>query len=575
MNARARTLAALLLAVALCAAGLAAPARPAQAGFLGRHTILGKVFRLTPVGRVVKSAEDRRDAYRSADRWLQEQQSGAAERGLALQRGLINREVDLRAYVRARETQLRHDAQYAEVGQRMKAIAHDNFNRALGQQALEHIMPRLVRSDLFQGTVNEMKATLETGRKLLEEGVLDIQALANKAYPEFMRHGRTEVQEAIKRLEESGLKGGPIDEIKGRLQMLDSALGDLERRVPEMVKPDEVKQLQEEATAAAKTLGELTEKMDAGVARLADKGTTYFPQRSVANDALITSKMKEFAADASLVSRASEESKVRRALGPRLDEAMARARIDRSDPLYNRVRQRALGAIDPGKAEEMSDGELDAWVAIALREIEAEAKQPRLYGLASLEGDTANLTPRYPPFYGFVKWNAFMREMADPPSETYSCDSFDPFAAVDDIAIVLYMDLDTGEIQSGYWAGTASVQDPIHGVGIATGSFHGTLSEGTVTAYRNDQGTGLTFGGRGQTRIEVSAAGRCHGYADGKFYEEAIEGTRAVTLNAYIHGKWKPGGAGELMIEETDEANNMGIRIVIQDPPFVLQSLDK
>jgi hypothetical protein len=566
----------MLLIALLLAASLLTPARPAQAAVLGRRTILGKIFRMTPVGRVIKTAEDRSDAYRSANAWLRDQQESAKARNAALQRGLTSREIDLRAYVHARETQIRHDQQYEDVAQRMKAIAHDNFNRALGQQALEHLMPRLARSELFGKTVGEMKATLETGRKLLEEGVLDIQALANKAYPDFMRHGRGEVQQALKKLEESGLKGGPIDEIKSKLQILESALGDLERRVPELVKPDEVKQLQEEAKGAAKTLGELGNKIDAGVARLADKNTTYFAQRSAAKDAQIAAKTKEFAADASLVSRAVGESKARRALGPRLEEALARARLERSDPLYNRVRQRALNLVDPGKAEELSDGELDAYVAIALREITEEAAQPRIYGLAVLDGSTANLTPRYPPSFGFVKWNAFFEEMTGRryEQENYSCDIFYPFPSVDDITIMLYLDLDTDEIQSGYWSGTASAQNPYYGVGVAVGAFSGTLSRGTVMAYGQDEGKGFAFEGQGQTRIEVSAAGWCQEYADGKWSEEPVEGSRTVRINTHIGGKWKA-GAGELLIDGRDENNNMGIRIVIQDPPFVILALDK
>ncbi len=561
----------LILCALLVAVALLAPAPPARAGFLGRHTIFGKILRMTPLGRTVKIFEARQDAYRAADAWLKEARNDATLRTADLQNGLKSGKLDLRAYVHAQTTNLRHQQQYDDVAQRMKAIGHDNFNRALGQQALEHIMPRVVGSELFGKTVGEMKATLETGRKLLEEGVLDIQALANKAYPEFLRDGRRDIQDALQKLDNSGLSGGPVAEIRQRLQALEQGLGDLERRVPEMVKPDEVKQLQDEATSAAKTLGEMGAKLDAGVARLADKKTIYLQQRSVEKDVQIAGKLKGFAEDASMVQRAIGESQVRRALGPRLDEALARARLDRADPLYNKVRARALGMIDATKADELSDGELDAYCEIALREITEEADKPRVFGLATLAGTKDNLTPAYAPGYGWVKWEAFYNDTVPVQEERIWCGDFTPYAQVDDMTLSLVLNLDTDEMLSASWSGTASKQDASHGQGTATGWFEGGLYAGTVATHAD--GKGFTFSGQGWTRGGVEASVPCQGNTDEGKPREPAEGARAFANATHIYGKWD-GGVGELLIEGIDGNNNLGVRIVIKDPPFVLESVD-
>ncbi|NLG26757.1 MAG: hypothetical protein GX557_02530, partial [Chloroflexi bacterium] len=62
------------------ARAMVSPGAVAEARILGRHTIIGKLFRLTPVGRVVATVEDRQDAYRAANNWLAQQQQANSVR---------------------------------------------------------------------------------------------------------------------------------------------------------------------------------------------------------------------------------------------------------------------------------------------------------------------------------------------------------------------------------------------------------------------------------------------------------------------------------------------------------------
>ena len=104
----------------------------AQAGLFGRHTFFGKVFRATPLGRVVVTFEDRRDAYRAADAWLAQCQQASVQRAADLRRGVETGTLDLRTYIHASATNMRHAQQYAEVSQRMKAIASETAKGLLG-----------------------------------------------------------------------------------------------------------------------------------------------------------------------------------------------------------------------------------------------------------------------------------------------------------------------------------------------------------------------------------------------------------------------------------------------------------
>ena len=523
---------------------------------LGRHTFLGVVFRMTPLGRAWATVEDRQDAYRSANNWLAQAQTDNDSRQIDLRRARAVGQLDLRSYVHSQATLMRHAKQYVEVTERMKKIGHDNFNRGFAQQIMEIAMPRVVGAELFTKTVGELQNTLQVGQAALEGGVKGIQALANKAYPDFMREGRADVQKAIQRLDETGLSGGPVAEIRSRLQMLDSRLGELEGQIPEAVKPDEVKQLQEEANQAVNGLKAAQEVLSKGVARLRDKSTVYFPQRSVLKDTVVKEKMAEFSADLSAVGRAREETRLRRALGPRLDEALARAGVDPSDPLYTRIRQRALSKFDPAR-DDVSDADLTGMCVAAAKEIRAEAQQPRVYGIARLEGDQTNLHAMYESEgVGSLGWRTFQDDVGS--QSMAGCWDFAPNLRVDNATLSLTINLDTGEM-SGSWEGTACCPrggyEGLTGKGYFEGAFYGA---GLVQV--DQDGKGFSFEGNGYTMLSISGYANCG---------EEKQGTRDDTVPTEVLGEWRA-GKGKLSIGGHDSGNSVYIALVVADPPFVL-----
>lgn len=550
------------LALAIVAAGLLAPvshtavveargrvpvSRGAvvEARILRRHTILGMIFRLTPVGRVVATVEDRQDAYRAANNWLAQAQKENSVRQEQLQQALVAGKLDLRAYVHASATLLRHAEQYVAVTERMKVIGRDNFHRAMGQQAFERFMPRLAQSAGFVRRVDDVKGALEAGRQLLEKGALDIDRLAEKSYPQFMRDGRVRVQELITKLDRAGLSGKPVEDIRRTLAGLEHGLGALEKAVPEMVKTDDVKRLQQEARNAAQVLVNTGKALDDGVKRLRDRNTVYFPVRSAERDAVVKKAMEEFSTDTSLLRRAVEESKLRKALGSQLEEALVRCGVERSDPLYTRIRQRMLSLLDVTDGAP-SESALDALCAEAKDQITREAEQPGIHGTATLDLDLATLAPFQESDRFAVGWlwsDSYGEDSAW--QFVRLCDYCRPFPTIQSLPVHLVIDLETQELQ-GHWAGTAEGQPPVidNGVVLCTGdsraSFEGAIAGGRVSV--DPDGLGFSFEGKGTTALTIAGELACASLPQ----EPKAEGT-SVVLETTVSGEWRA-GEGQIRI---------------------------
>ncbi len=154
-----RTTRATAIVLVLLATLLSTPR--ASAGFLGRHTILGKVFRMTPVGRVVRHFEDRRDDYRAAQQWLDEQLAGATKRDAELKQLYRQRQIDTRTYVEARTLNERRKAEYTELKDRMTRITRDRFQRAMAQEVLDRLVPRILAHQKLQKTLGEVNEAFE------------------------------------------------------------------------------------------------------------------------------------------------------------------------------------------------------------------------------------------------------------------------------------------------------------------------------------------------------------------------------------------------------------------------------
>lgn len=552
----------IMLALAIAMSGLLTPVSPcwvveardveshssaavAEGRILGRHTILGIVFRLTPLGRLWATGEDRQEAYRAANEWLAQQQQANSVRLEDLRQARAAKKVDLRSYIHGQATLLRHAEQYVEVTERMKKIGHDNFDRALGQQIFERFMPRIAQSAGFTRRVDSVKGTLEAGRQLLEKGAVDIDRLAEKAYPQFLRDGRVKVQELMARLDRAGLTGKPVEDMRRALAGLDRGLAALEKAVPEMVKTEDVKRLQEEARNAAQVLTNTRKALDDGVKRLQDRNTVYFPVRSAERDAVVKKAIEEFSTDASLVRRAIEESKIRRALGPQLEEALARCGVERCDPLYVKIRQRILSLIDLAKGEPTGD-ELDALCAEAKDQITREAEQPGIHGSVTLDLDLASLDRSSQSDRFVVSWRWSDSYAADSAwTFVRLCDLCIPSPAIQSLPMWLDINLETGEVQ-GHWSGTANGQAPVtdNGVVVCTGDsrahFEGSLASGRVMP--DPDGLGFKFEAQGTTSLTIAGELACAPLPQ----EPKAEGT-SVVLETTVSGAWRA-GEGQIRI---------------------------
>ena len=545
---------------AVVGAGERLPAMAAavrEARILGRHTIVGKLFRLTPLGRVVTTVEERQDAYRAANAWLAQQQQANSVRQEDLRQAFVAGKLDLRAYVHGQATLLRHAEQYVDVTERMEKIGHDNFNRAMGQQVFERFMPRIAQSVGFARRVESVQGALEAGRQLLEEGALDIDRLAERAYPQFLRDGRARVQELITKVDRAGLSGKPVEDIRRALAGLERGLGALEKAVPEMVKTEDVQRLQEEARYAAQVLANTGKALDDGVKRLRDRNTVYFPAKSAERDAVVKKAMEEFSADASLVRRAIEESKVRRALGPQLEEALERCGVERSDPLYVKIRQRMLGLVDVSGGGP-SESDLDALCAEARDQITREAEQPGIYGVATLNTELVSLGPLGEDERMSVSW--WWRGISAQDDNwywDYTCNACAVWPAVTSLQLSLEVNLETGEV-SGSWAGSAAGYvaegDGQSGcAGEASASLEGAIESGA--ARMDGDQLGFSFEAEGSTTVSISGALTCKNTPDQK------SGSRSDSISTQISGEWRA-GVGSVKIRALSEDRNVLLSVV-------------
>ena len=368
-----------LAAVLLCTLMVSGTA-PVEAGFAGRHTILGRIFRVTPLGRTVATFEDRRDAYRAANQWLEAQRTQTQRRQQELREALIRGDIDLRTYQNAWAHNQRRLEQYNEVRDRMRQIAAENFNRALAQEAFSRLGPRLARNARFNRNMDEIKETMTTVRDLLQEGSIKIDDLASRAYPDQLRTGRQRVRDLQERLEQSGLRGGPVESLRRGLERIERQLAQWEEEVPERVKPDAVHQLQADMQRAREELVGLQEQLDGALERLDDQNTVYFPERRLRRDPVIREQMQEFARDSGLVRQAIAETERRRAEAEarrefdlRIRAACETAGITAADTLSPAIWRRVANLLPLGQTDSLGDADLASTCAEARDQIEREA----------------------------------------------------------------------------------------------------------------------------------------------------------------------------------------------------------
>jgi len=533
------------LAILLAAAILLAVPRVSVAIF-PRHTILGKLFRLTPAGRIYSHFETRKIEYDQAQQWLDDRVAEADQRDAALKELLRMRAIDGHTYVQARSLNTIRRQEYIELKDRMTRITRNNFHRAMGQEVLDRLVPRILAHRKFQETLGEVNEAFDTTRGYLEDGVLRIDQLAAKADLGFLSKAREATQRLIARIDKKELTGALLAPVRKELERLDGRLAQLQQDLPDLAKPEEVKQLQEEARQAAKTLQSTQDSLNQAVQRVRDQGTVVIPVRSAARDKVIQEKLKEFSTDKNMTRNAVATALARgaelRRVNAAVAEAMDRLGIDRSDRTYIYLRKMALETLLARgiSTSDLSDEELVSLWEEAL----ADAQERYTQSAGGPAIGTISMHVSYPPASpedalawtyegkpGTATWHTFGSEVIDP---SLLC-TFDLFCIrpmeteIETLELWLDFDLDHDKV-TGALEGT--LVGDIHGFGVerfgeAAGTFRGQITDGSMR-YDSTAG-GWIFEGEGWVELRLEGGGVCCPSClcdkTGRFETVSIEGS--------------------------------------------------
>jgi hypothetical protein len=523
-NAAGRSVRVALAALLVAAILLSTP--QASVAIFPRHTILGKLFRLTPAGRIYSHFETRKIEYDQAQQWLDERIAEADQRDAVLKELLRMRAIDGHSYVQARSLNNIRRSEYVEIKDRMTRITRDNFQRAMGQEVLDRLVPRILAHRKFQETLGEVNEAFDTTRGYLEDGVLRIDQLAAKADLGFLSKAREATRRLIARIDKKELTGALLAPVRKELERLDGRLGQLQKDLPELAKPEEVKRLQEEARQAAQSLQSTQDSVNQAVQRVRDQGTVVIPVRSAARDKVIQEKLKTFQTDQNMtrnaisaaLGRGAEQRRVNAAIG----EAMDRLGIDRSDRSYIYLRKMALEALLARgiSTSDLSDEELVTLWEEALADAQERYAQPAggpaigtismhvSYPSASTDDALAWTLDGKP---GTATWHSFGSEVIDP---SLPC-TFDVFCLkpmeteIETLELWLDFDLDHDQV-TGALEGT--LVGDIRGFGAerfgeAAGTFRGQITGGSMR-YDSSAG-GWLFEGEGWVEIQLQGGGVC------------------------------------------------------------------
>lgn len=470
----------------------------------GRRGLVRKIFRMTPLGRVVATFEGRRDDYRAAQNWLDKSLDQANQRDAKLKVLLRKRWIDVRSYVKYRSMNEQRKAVYKELKDRMTKITRDNFNRALGQQVLDRLVPKIVRSAKFEKTIGELNDTFDSARGILTEGIQGIDKLAAKADFGFLGKAREKAQRLMKEIDKSPLAGAFADQARATLEEVDRSLGELQQNLPEMAKPEFVKQMQQQAAQAVENLQNTQNTINQEIRKVKDQGTVYIPVHSAEKDPVVQQQMKTFKSDATMTRRAIAEARVRRAVGPRLRAmqkvAMEKVGIDRADPLYNKIRGRVLEKMRETDLSTLTADELAQLWQKALEEIlaEEEREEEEALPIVVMQGG-----------YNVFPFDIDTDVVAIDP-EYSDCVAncrvgYSPGAAEksQSAKVNLVFDLETGAI-SGTLAGSAELlRDVTH-----KATFNGKVTEGRVwLAKPATPESGPSWEFEGKVQVNISAYG--------------------------------------------------------------------
>jgi hypothetical protein len=314
--------------------------------------------------------------------------------------------------------------------------------------------------------------------------------------------------------------------LRKELERLDGRLAQLQQDLPEMVKPEEVKQLQEEARQAAQSLQSTQDSLNQAVQRVRDQGTVVIPVRSAARDKVVQEKLGEFSTDknmtrnavATALARGAEQRRVNAAV----TEAMDRLGIDRSDRTYIYLRKMAMEALLARgiSTSDLSDEELVSLWEEALADARERYTQPAggpAIGTISMHVSYPPASPEdalawtYEDTPGTATWHSFGSEVIDP---SIPC-TFDVFCIkpmetkIETMELWLDFDLDHDTV-TGALEGT--LVGDIRGFGAerfgeAAGTFRGQIADGSMR-YDSTAG-GWIFEGEGWVEIRLEGGGVC------------------------------------------------------------------
>ncbi len=316
---------------------------------------------LTPAGKVAKPFIDRQNAYRSADRWLNDKRAQLSERQKTLVTLYKNHEIDAHTYIKYKTLTLLMDDQYKEAQSSMKGIAHDKFGKDFMQVFVDHIAPRILNSARFTETIREVNETFTTTQRVMKDGLNALEELKAKMYPEFMRNGREKLEEVMKKMDEKGIRGGIADELYGKLQRVAGELKRLENDVPEALTPAEVKQMSAEVKEAADQLGKIQKQMNDGVNQWKEQGTIRIPAGGKGKAAELSSQLQAIRDVEKLteLDKVLQTAELYEEFGSGIAQKLAELGLEPTDGNYGKIRAQMIEAITKVNPKNRTDKKIE------------------------------------------------------------------------------------------------------------------------------------------------------------------------------------------------------------------------
>ena len=356
----------------------AAPAQsPGRRGFFRFLVNVAATF--NPVAGVIKSGIERRDAYREADSWYQNQIKEATARANELRDMYRQGQIDLHTYVtyRAYNQQVLKDAQEAQGA--WKGVAHDRFNRDFMQVLLDKGMSRVLASEKFTRTVGEVNDAFSTTASIMERGLQGLDRLVESAVPGDLLEVRDRARTLHQQLANSPVYIDEVDRVRRLLERIDNGITAAENDIKNGVQSTEpIKQLREEVPQAVRQLRDIQGRLNDEVRRMRERGGIHISSRGLdarARDMANRLQRTENRAR-DFLGLAALEAVVRRALTDEIGALLEQRGISKDDPRYVRLMDQMMRVLaETALSERMTPQRLREMLAQGLAGMDAEDRK--------------------------------------------------------------------------------------------------------------------------------------------------------------------------------------------------------